>query len=99
MDRDRAGSEHQGGMRMMLSRRSRLAVWLAILMTLVGSAAAAADTYPTRPIRLIVPFAAGGPHNDGARLGGPELERPPGQPVISGKRPAAGGIVCTEATG
>ena len=56
-----------------------------------------AQDYPSRPLRLIVPFAAGGLNDVVARLLGPHLERALGQPVIVDNRPAAGGIVGTEA--
>src|SRR5882724_2235984 len=81
----------------MLPHRSNLAVWLPAFIALVGSAAAA-DTYPTRPVRLIVPFAAGGLNDVVARLLAPYLERSLGQPVVVDNRPAASGIVGTDAT-
>jgi tripartite-type tricarboxylate transporter receptor subunit TctC len=81
----------------MRSHRSKLVVWLSVFIALVGSAVAA-DTYPTRPIRLIVPFAAGGLNDVVARLLAPYLERSLGQPVVVDNRPAASGIVGTDAT-
>src|SRR5437763_14870652 len=81
----------------MPAHRGKLAVWLSVFIALVGSAAAA-HTYPTRPVRLIVPFAAGGLNDVVARLVAPYLERALGQPVIVDNRPAASGIVGTEAT-
>jgi tripartite-type tricarboxylate transporter receptor subunit TctC len=78
--------------------RCRLAVLLAIAFIAIGTAIAqAADPYPNRPIRLIVPFAAGGLNDVVARLIGPYLERALGQPVIVDNRPAASGIVGTDA--
>ncbi len=57
-----------------------------------------AQTYPTRPIKLIVPFAAGGLNDVVARLIAPYLEKSLGQPVVVDNRPAASGIVGTDAT-
>ena len=56
-----------------------------------------AQDYPSRPIRLIVPFAAGGLNDVVARLIGPYLERALGQPIIVDNRPAAGGMIGTDA--
>jgi tripartite-type tricarboxylate transporter receptor subunit TctC len=85
---------------MVQSRRSRLGVWLCALMTLaaIGASGVRADTYPNRPVRLIVPFAAGGLNDVVARLVAPYLERALGQPFIIDNRPAASGIVGTDAT-
>ena len=73
--------------------------WLAALALLVASPTSlSADTYPSRPVRLIVPFAAGGLNDVVARLVAPYLERALGQPFIVDNRPAASGIVGTDAT-
>jgi tripartite-type tricarboxylate transporter receptor subunit TctC len=61
-------------------------------------AGAQTDTYPSRPVRLIGPFAAGGLNDVVARLVAPYLERALGQPFIIDNRPAASGIVGTDAT-
>jgi tripartite-type tricarboxylate transporter receptor subunit TctC len=56
-----------------------------------------AQTYPTQTVRMIVPFAAGGLNDTTARLLQPGLEKALGQIVIVDNRPAASGIVGTEA--
>ena len=81
------------------SRCGSLAGVAALLAALaVGNASAQAQTYPTHPIKLIVPFAAGGLNDVVARLVAPYLEKSLGQPVIVDNRPAASGIVGTDAT-
>jgi tripartite-type tricarboxylate transporter receptor subunit TctC len=67
------------------------------LAALCPAASAAAQTFPTHALRLIVPFAAGGSNDVMARLVAPHLEQALGQPVIVDNRPAAAGQVGTEA--
>ena len=54
------------------------------------------QTYPAKPVRIIVPFAAGGGSDVVARLLGPELTRAWGQPMIVDNRAGAGGIIGAE---
>ena len=54
---------------------------------------AAAQTYPSRPIRLIVPYAAGGTSDILARQIGPKLTEAWGQPVVVENKPGANGNV------
>jgi tripartite-type tricarboxylate transporter receptor subunit TctC len=62
----------------------------------IAATQAAAQPYPTHPVRLIVPFPAGGSNDVMARLIAPHLEQSLGQPVIVDNRPAAAGQVGTE---
>jgi len=71
---------------------------VVMALAALRAAGADADTYPNRPVRLIVPFAAGGLNDVVARLVAPYLERSLGQPFIVDNRPAASGIVGTDAT-
>jgi tripartite-type tricarboxylate transporter receptor subunit TctC len=73
----------------------RLLLLTALLLGV--SSGSAADNYPGRPIRLIVPFAAGGGNDTVARLVGQSLGARLGQPVIVDNRPGAGGVVGAEA--
>lgn len=74
-----------------------LARRIALSLVLVGTLAHGADDYPSRSIRLIVPFAAGGGNDTVARLVGQGLAAELGQPVVIDNRPGAGGIVGAEA--
>jgi tripartite-type tricarboxylate transporter receptor subunit TctC len=72
-----------------------LAAGAAALPTLSGFASA--QTYPTRPVRLIVGFAAGGGADIVARLIGQWLSERLGQQFIIENRPGAGSNIATEA--
>src|SRR6266480_2393449 len=85
------------GSRTMLEA-SRVNLIIATLLGIALGTSAYGETYPNRPVRLIVPFAAGGLNDVVARLIGPYLERSFGQPFIVENRPAASGIVGTDAT-
>lgn len=73
-------------------------VLLAVLLTGVGTAARAQEKYPTRPIRLLVPFPAGGPVDVMGRLIGQRLSSTLGQQVIIENRPGAGSTLAARAT-
>src|SRR6266516_1896613 len=77
---------------------SRVNLIIATLLGIALGTSAYGETYPHRPVRLIVPFAAGGLNDVVARLIAPYLERSLGQPFVVDNRPAASGIVGTDAT-
>ncbi len=60
---------------------------------LIASGAHAADAWPTKPIRYIVPFAAGGLADAVARVIGPPLAERLGQPVVIENRAGVSGVV------
>ncbi len=66
---------------------------LAMLLAVLGTGAAPAQDYPTRPVTIIVGFAAGGIADLGARLLADYVTRETGQPVVVENRTAAAGTV------
>jgi tripartite-type tricarboxylate transporter receptor subunit TctC len=75
-----------------------LAAIVAVMGAVTGALAQgdAAATYPNKPIRVIVPFAAGGGNDIFARLVGNKLSEILGQPVINENKPGAGGRIAAE---
>src|SRR3954469_17413216 len=71
-------------------RRVRLVV-LAALALVAAPPAAAQMGWPSRPIHLVVPYAAGGPVDLSARLLGSKLQQALGQPVVVENKVGAGG--------
>ncbi len=68
---------------------------VAILSYVVG-ANALAQSYPTKPVRIVVPFGAGGPADIFARYVGQRLQEPMGQTFVIDDRPGAGSIIGTD---
>jgi len=76
-----------------MSNLSRVARMVLAVAAFCFAATAAAQAYPTKPIRIIVPFAAGGTSDILARFIGPKLTEAWGQPVIIENRTGANGNV------
>jgi tripartite-type tricarboxylate transporter receptor subunit TctC len=81
---------------MTLPRRRFLRLAAAIAASPAVSRVARAQTYPARPVRLIVGFTAGGPTDIAARLIGRWLSERLGLPFVIENRPGAGSNVATE---
>src|SRR5438094_7397906 len=71
---------------------SMVAAWLAL-----SCGSGWAQDYPTRPVKIIVPFAAGGPADVYARFLGQRLSDALGQPLVVEDRPGAGSLIGTDA--
>jgi tripartite-type tricarboxylate transporter receptor subunit TctC len=70
-----------------------LASLLAGLFAAVGFSASAQERWPSRPLRIVVPFAPGGSADVAARFLAPKLAERLGQQVIVENRPGAGGTL------
>jgi len=71
--------------------------FLAAALLACGTALVAAQDYPTKPVRIIVPFAASGPADVYARFLAQRLQEALGQTFIVDDRPGAGSIIGTDA--
>ncbi len=69
---------------------------IALLLAL-AAAAVQAQNYPVRPVKVIVPFGAGGPADNYARFLGQRLQEPLGQPFVVENRPGGGSVIGTDA--
>jgi tripartite-type tricarboxylate transporter receptor subunit TctC len=78
------------------SRRSLLAAGLAAAFAVLAAAPAAAQWKPTKPITIIVPWAAGGSTDQVTRLTAAEIEKALGQKVVIVNQPGASGSIGTK---
>ena len=78
---------------MKLSRRRALAATAALGLT---PHLAHAQTFPSKPVRLVVPYSAGGGADTTARLMAPKLQEALGQTIVVDNKPGAGGMIGDE---
>src|SRR5260370_27418017 len=81
---------------MKLRRRQLLHLAVGAAALRVVSRFAKAQSYPVRPVRIVVGFTAGGSTDIGARLIGQWLQERLGQPFVIENRPGAGTNIATE---
>ena len=81
----------------MIRRRSLLAAIPALGLNVMTGGAARAESYPSRPIRLVVPFLAGGTVDIVARIIGHQISADLGQPVVIDNRPGGGTTIALKA--
>jgi tripartite-type tricarboxylate transporter receptor subunit TctC len=72
------------------------AIVLAVLSAMVGGQATAADAWPSRPVKIIVPSPPGDGSDITARVVADKLQAAFGQPFIVENKPGAGGVVAAE---
>jgi tripartite-type tricarboxylate transporter receptor subunit TctC len=77
-------------------RRMTAGLCAAFLIFTSGTLGIAAETYPSRPIRLLIGFPAGGPADIPGRAIAERLSQSLGVPVVTENKPGAGGMLATQ---
>jgi len=80
------------------TRRASIALLCGLIHAgMVFAQAPSATSYPTKPVRLVVPFAAGGPNDVMARVLAQRLTQDSGQSFVVENKAGAGGVIGTDA--
>ena len=79
-----------------MKRKTLLQPLVLCVAGLLTAATLSAQTYPSQPIKLVVPFAPGGSTDLTARMIAPRMQELLGQPVVGENRAGAGGAIATE---
>lgn len=83
---------------MIEALRARLSLTVAAAILALAFSNAQAQSYPTKPIRLILPYGAGGGADICMRLIAEKMTQRMGQPMLIENRPSAGGIAAAQMT-
>src|SRR3989441_3211244 len=89
--------EEESDMTISVDRNRRSLVWRALALLACLSGTGALAQYPSQPVKMLLPYAAGGVGDITARVLAQRLSQTLGQQVIIDNRPSAGQIVATEA--
>ncbi|HXD39726.1 MAG TPA: tripartite tricarboxylate transporter substrate binding protein [Ramlibacter sp.] len=71
-------------------------LWFVLVAALMCAGGAFAQAWPSRPVKIVVPFAAGGPADNYARFLGTRLQDALGQPFVVDDKPGAGSLIGTD---
>lgn len=74
----------------------RIALWLSLLASALPAIAQTTESFPSKPIRVVVPFPPGGATDLFARRIGEKMRETLGQPVVVENRPGAGTLIAAE---
>ena len=75
----------------------RFLILVCLAAALFATSDAGAQTFPSKPLRIIVPFAAGGPADITSRIISPRMTELLGQPIVIDNRGGANGLIGAEA--